>query len=248
MRRATLSVAIFNAEKQLTDAKAVVVQQHDNVQPSTSNNIPPPTCNLVAQAPVAQHQDLRLHLLKYKQPSPARLDSDLRSKLLGKKTNRPLEASKGWRNRSPPPVVESVNLLRIPFPKETEKYGEERREKRSEKSLLSSSRQDRSTGKGRDRPYSYRQAKDRLRDSLRAFDENHRARESQNHLREDSSRGSKRDRSERLYDNQTRRSEKSSRGESPPRKQKERRPVKSPEESDQEIEEDGSYLQLMFKK
>ena len=37
LRRATLSVAIFNAEKQLTDAKAVVVQQHDNVQPSTQS-------------------------------------------------------------------------------------------------------------------------------------------------------------------------------------------------------------------
>ena len=57
LRRATLSVAIFNTEKQLTDAKAVVVQQPDNIQPSTSNNIPKPTCNLVAQAPAAQHQD-----------------------------------------------------------------------------------------------------------------------------------------------------------------------------------------------
>ena len=105
-------------------------------------------------------------------------------------------------------MVESVNLLRIPFPKETEKYGEERREKKSEKSLLSSSHRDRSTEIGLDRPYSYHQAKDRLRDA------NHRARESQKDSREDSSRGSKRDRSDRRYDNQPRRPEKKrSRGE-----------------------------------
>ena len=245
LRRASLSVAIFNTEKQLTDAKAVVVQQPDNIQPSTSNNIPKPTCNLVAQAPAAQHQDLRLHLLKNKQPAPVRLDSDLRSELLKPKINRsPLQS---WRNRSPPPVVESVSLLRIPFPKETEKDGEERPKKGSERSHLLSSRQVRSTEKGRDRPYSYHQAKDKLRDSLRAFDKNRREKESQIHSREDSSRGSKRDRSERRYDKQPRRSEKSSRGESPPRKQKERSQVKSPESS-QETEDDGSYLQLLFKK